>query len=178
MKGPLTIVWHPNIADVRYGLRSGLWGTPWRTLRSMFVFLVIPGVFFGCAFHDGTLGWVSLGESIFAGAVFGVLFAVLFLVGFTYLFAWYLVRIQRTKGDPQRIRLTEEGLERVLSDTRIRHAWSGVSRVEENARVFVLFGLCGRPLAWIEKSGIASPEELASVRAFLQSRLPGRYLGG
>ncbi len=52
---------------------------------------------------------------------------------------------------------------------------TAVSRIEADKRLFLLLGPSG-PVTTIEKSGIASNEELIRVRAFLRDRKPGRYL--
>jgi len=92
------------------------------------------------------------------------------------LLAHYSVKNLRAKGDPQQIIVTEEGVERVLRDARVKHSWTAISRIEESPWAFMLFGSSGL-ITGIEKSGITSETELQTLRSFLRNKKPGKYLG-
>jgi len=171
---PVTVTWRPNLADFRYAISKGWWGTPERMFRSAFLFFVIPGAVFG--FLIGEL-YPSLDARLVSGAAFGLVCGVFISVAVNWWLARQLLRKARRKGDVQQITLNDEGIERVLRDTHVKHAWTGISRVEEDERLFILYGASG-PVATLEKSGIASRDQLLRVRGFLAARKPGRYLKG
>ncbi len=169
---PITIVWRPKLADFRHAIHKGWWGTPAAAFRSLALFFVLPAVVFGLLLR------VNLSPEMWllASAAFGLLCGGVLPLAMTWWLARVLLKRARAKSDFQEIVLTEDGIERRIKDTRIRHLWTAVSRVEEDKRLFLLIGPSG-PVTTIEKSGIGSKEELVRVRAFLRDRKPGRYLG-
>jgi len=167
------VVWRPNLADFRHAVGKGWWGTQERIVRSAFLFFVVPGAVFG--FLLG--GFVpALAVRVAAGAAFGAVCGLVISFAANWWIARTLLNKARLKGDVQMITLNADGIDRVIGETHVRHPWAAVSRVEEDRRLFILHGPSG-PVATVEKSGIASQEELLRVRAFLRARKPGRYLG-
>jgi hypothetical protein len=175
MAEALTINWHPTLKDAYYSLRLGFWGTPARSLRSVILLFVVPAVLFGTLLNFAMHPSLSLGATVLAGIAFGLAWGVLFAFAFGAWLARFVVKTQRAKGDPQRIVVTHEAVERILSESRITHPWSAISRIEETPLAFLLCGPSG-PIAGIEKSGITSDAELRTLRSFLRAKKPGMYL--
>ena len=176
MNQSFTINWHPTIQDAYRALLLGFWGTPRRVVRSSVLLFVFPGVAFAYLFNF-VMGWqLSQAQMAMAVTGFGFAWGVLFGLSFGVWLAHYSVKNLRAKGDPQQIIVTEEGVERVLRDARVKHSWTAISRIEESPWAFMLFGSSGL-ITGIEKSGITSETELQTLRSFLRNKKPGKYLG-
>lgn len=176
MSQSITISWHPTIEDAYRALRLEFWGTPGRVIRSSILLFVLPGIAFACLYN--LVMGVQLSQEQMAMAVvgFGFTWGVLFGLAFGKWLAHHMVKSLRAKGDPQQITVTDEGVERALRDTSVRHSWAAISRIEETPWVFMLFGTSGL-ITGIEKSGITSEAELQALRSFLRDKKPGKYLG-
>ena len=168
----ITVVWRPSLADFRHAVSKGWWGTQERIVRSAFLFFVIPGAVFGFLLGGGV---PSLPVRVAAGAAFGAACGLVISFGANWWIARSLLEKARRKGDAQTITLNDDGIDRAIGDTHAKHLWTAISRVEEDRRLFILHGPSG-PVATVEKSGIASTEELLRLRAFLKARKPGSYL--
>ena len=60
MPTELTLMWRPNVTDMKLGLALGSWGTRGRLLRTLFLLFAMPGLLFGVF-----LG--SVGQGVGAG---------------------------------------------------------------------------------------------------------------
>lgn len=172
---PLTVNWSPNLRDAYFGLRLGFWGTPVRIIRTALLLFVLPSALFAWNIPQLLGTRLSPMEILAFSVVGGLVWAVVFGLTFNAWLARRLVNIQRAKGDPQRIVITDESIERQLRHSKITHPWSAIVRIQETGPLFILMGSSG-PIATIEKSGITSASELLTLRAFLRSKKPGKYL--
>jgi hypothetical protein len=170
----VTVNWRPTLDDAYFSLRLGFWGTPGRAIRSMVLLFVFPTAVFGWVLN------IVMGSQMSAAGIIGVAlacglgWAVFFSFAFGAWLARFVVKTQRAKGDPQKIVLGPDTVERILKDSKITHPWSAISSIEETRPVFILLGSSG-PLTSIEKSGISSNAELQTLRAFLRAKKPGKY---
>jgi len=171
----LTILWRPNQKDAWHGIRLAWWGTPRQRIRTVTLFFVLPTILFGWILHSTTS--LAVGGTVLAAVLAGVAWGALTVVASGSRLARSIVKAQLRQGDVQRIIVSDQGIDRILDKKSIHHAWTEIVRIEETPRMFMLFGPQG-PVTSIEKSGIDSAAELASLRAFLRQRAPGKYLRG
>jgi len=171
----LIVTWSPTLADAHASLRLGFWGTPGRVVRSVFLLFVLPALLFGWLINVGMGLRLSGAQLIAISVVAALAWGGLFGLAFGAWLARFMLKSQRAQGDPQKILLWPDAIERVLKDSKITHPWSAISSIEETRPAFILHGAAG-PVTSIEKSGIPSIVELEALRTYLRTKKPGKYL--
>lgn len=162
--------YEPNYLDNFHAVILALWGTRARTMRSALTCLMF-GVF------GAMLLWLAgMPRDLFAPAVLmlAVAWGVFVTAGLGGWQSWLLTRRQRAIG-PAEIRVSDAALERSTRVASVRKEWDAIAWVEETRRAFLLHD-ANQPVFAIEKSAVGSRQELDSLRAYLRSRKPGRYL--
>ena len=157
MPTELTLMWHPNVTDMKLGLALGSWGTRGRLLRTLFLLFAMPGLLLGVL-----LG--SVGQGVGAGLLFGALF----LFAFPPVFARMLVSSQLARAKSHEIVISSEAVERHVAGTVIRQPWAAVTRVLEFPNAFILFSGAAA-VGSIEKSAIPDQTALEAVRTLISS---------
>jgi len=175
MTEPLKIDWYPNLKDARYAVRRAFWGTPGRAIRNAIFLFLFPGILCASMLDFATDSYLSTAQLAMVAIGCGLLWGILVVEFFGAWLSRNIVKDQLAKGNPQQIIVSDEGVERVLKESNVKHPWAGIARVEETPLMFILFGSSG-PLAAIEKSGIPSETELRMLRALLRDKKPGKYL--
>jgi hypothetical protein len=170
----LTVNWSPNLGDAYASLRLGFWGTPGRVVRSLFLLFVLPALLFGWILSVSMGRRFSTAQLVTIASLSALAWGALFALAFGAWLARFVVKNQRARGDPQRIVIGPQTIERNLKDSKVTHPWTAISSVEETGPAFILLGAAG-PLTSIEKSGIPSAAELHAVRAYLRAKRPGKY---
>jgi hypothetical protein len=135
MDEPLTVTLASECVrrvDMVFALAGGV--RPKRVVRSLVMFLIFPSLMFGLLVnqwlhfsfpknpHRRINKVAPLGDPV--------------LLHFGAWLARYLVKAQRRRGDPQRILITDNGVERVLTDATVASSWTSILRVEETPRMF------------------------------------------
>src|SRR5436190_17835829 len=142
----LAINWQPSLADAYYGLRLGFWGTPARALRTLILVFVLPIALCGWLINLIMGPQLSLAATLGIAVAGGLAWGLLFALVFGAWLARFIVKTQRAKGDPQKILIGQEAVERILNDSKITHPWTAISHIEETQLAFLLFGSSG-PIA-------------------------------
>lgn len=165
----MDFTYQPNFRDNFHAAIFSFWGTPTRALRSALVCTMF-GLFLFVFLRS--VGYSAQG-AIVAALAGAAGWALVFSIAFSAWLAWSIVKRQRSRG-PARISVTAEGVERSSGSASLRVAWEGVARIDETRHAFYLYDE-SRPVFAIEKSALASREELRALREFLRERKPGRY---
>ena len=167
------LTWSPNLGDMKTGFALAAWGTRGRLLRTVVLLFILPSVMFSIMLLNMPVHNRNVAAAVAIGIVGGCLFGLLFLPLFSSVFGRKMVLRQRERGGIQTILITEEGVERQLTATSIRHSWQTISRVDELPAAFLLYS-GGTLVGSIEKSSVANTHELAALRAFIRAKKPGR----
>jgi YcxB-like protein len=165
----VNLTYQPRFEDYFHGVMYGFWGTPARALKSGLLSLVFGVALIAAFWHMRLpLHWYAI---IGVGA--GAAWAAFFTLVFGAWLAGSLMRRDRAKGETQII-VSDEGVERKLGASTVSLKWSGISHVDETTRLFMLYD-AERPVFSIEKSALASAEDLRALRNFLRQRKPGSF---
>jgi len=151
-----TFEYTPNLEDAIATFTLTAWRTPAQRIRTVLLFLGLSTLLVSWGFD------LNLAVS----AIIGMLWGGLFFVAFRQVFGRYLLRRMRERGEVQQVAVTSSGVEHRASGVTTHTSWSAVTRIEERPRFFLLFD-GPRLVGCIEKSGIASGQELRELREFL-----------
>ena len=166
----MNFTYQPNFRDSYHGVLFGFWGTSRRALNS-----VLFGLIFGIL-----IGWVLWYQPVptYLKILLALFAGVLWIVGFSFLFgliiAWLTTSRQRARGNDV-IQLNDQWVERTSGTLSIKQEWSGVERITETPRVFLLWDK-SRPIFSIEKSAVPDEAQLRSLRHWLRGKKPGDFL--
>ena len=170
------LTWVPNVDDTKMGFALAAWGSRGRLLRTVVLLFVLPSIVFSMLLLDIPVRKPSIPVAVAIGIVASCISGPLFLILFSSIFGRQLARRQRERGGTQTVLITDEGIERCLRATSVRHTWQAISRVDELPAAFLLYS-DGTLVGSIEKSATANAQELTALRTFIRAKKPGRTIG-
>lgn len=173
MAARFEITWRPNTADIKSGLALGTWGSAGRVARTVVLVFVLPSAFFLWLVFEQFVPPLTAGAATVIGIVIGLSFGFLLISILRVVFANLLLKAELARGETTLITISDEAIERSTASKVVRQPWSAISRIEELPRAFLLID-GSSAVGAIEKSGVASDENLRALRDFLAGKKPMR----